>query len=105
MPSSVRSKQSAGQTAIHGASVQCIQATEIELSPGSPSFKVTTRRRWIPHCSASSFSFLHAVTQPLHSIQRFESHKNFILAIRMTPYALDILQRVTLVSCICVTGS
>src|ERR1700682_1529437 len=63
---------------MHGASEQCMQATEIDFSPGTPSFSVTTRRRFTPH--GTSFSFLHAVTQPLHSIQRSASHKNFILA-------------------------
>jgi len=55
-----------------------MQATEIERSPGAPSFKVTTRRRFTPQ--GISFSFLQAVTQALHSIQRSASHKNLILA-------------------------
>ena len=33
---------------MHGASEQCMQATEIERSPGTPSFIVTTRRRFTP---------------------------------------------------------
>src|SRR5678815_5974466 len=64
---------------MQGASEQCMQATEIDFSaPTTPSFSVTTRRRFTPH--GTSFSFLHAVTQPLHSMQRSESHRNFILA-------------------------
>src|SRR5206468_12371788 len=64
---------------MHGASEQCMQATEIDRSPGTPSLSVTTRRRFTPH--GTSFSFLQAVTQPLHSMQRSESQMNFILAI------------------------
>jgi hypothetical protein len=63
---------------MQGASEQCMHATEIDLSPGMPSFNVTTRRRLTPH--GTSFSFLHAVTHPLHSMQRSASHRNFILA-------------------------
>src|SRR5882672_3510771 len=63
---------------MHGASEQCMQATEIDFSPGTPSFSVTTRRRFTPH--GMSCSLLQAVTQPLHSIQRSASHRNFILA-------------------------
>src|SRR6476659_11123690 len=63
---------------MHGASEQCMQATEIERSPGTPSFSVTTRRRFTPH--GISCSCLHAVTQLLHSMQRSASHRNFILA-------------------------
>jgi hypothetical protein len=70
---------------MHGASEQCMQATEIDFSaPTTPSLMVTTRRRLTPH--GTSFSFLHAVTQPLHSMQRSASHKNFILAMA-SPYA------------------
>ena len=47
-------------------------------TPGTPSSSVTTRRRLTPH--GTSFSFLQAVTQPLHSMQRSASHRNFILA-------------------------
>jgi hypothetical protein len=63
---------------MHGASEQCMQATEMLRSPGMPSFSVTTRRLLTPHgtlCSA-----LQAVTQPLHSMQRSASQMNFILA-------------------------
>src|SRR5690349_24928258 len=64
---------------MQGASLQCMQATEMLRSPGTPSFKVTTRRRFTPH--GTSCSFLHAVTQLLHSMQRSASQMNFILAI------------------------
>src|SRR5690606_25458206 len=64
---------------MHGASRQCIQATEMDFSPGMPSLRVTTRRRFTPH--GTSCSFLHAVTQELHSIQRSASQTNFIRAI------------------------
>jgi hypothetical protein len=64
---------------MQGASEQCMQATEIDFSPGTPSFKVTTRRRFTPH--GTSCSFLQAVTQPLHSMQRSASQINFIRAI------------------------
>src|SRR5207253_7534551 len=70
--------QLTGQTAIHGASVQCMHATETDRSPGRPSLSVTTLRRLTPH--GTSFSFLHAVTQALQSMQRSTSHKNRILA-------------------------
>jgi hypothetical protein len=55
-----------------------MQATDMERSPGEPSLIVTTRRRLIPH--GTSFAFLQAVTQALHSIQRSASQRNFILA-------------------------
>src|SRR4051812_41079393 len=63
---------------MQGASEQCMHATEIDFSPGTPSLSVTTRRRLTPH--GMSCSLLHAVTQPLHSMQRSASHRNFILA-------------------------
>jgi hypothetical protein len=56
-----------------------MQAIETDRSPGFPSLMVTTRRRFMPH--GTSFSFLQAVTQALHSIQRSASHRNFIHAI------------------------
>jgi hypothetical protein len=56
-----------------------MHATEMDFSPGTPSFKVTTRRRFTPQ--GTSCSFLQAVTQPLHSMQRSASQINFILAI------------------------
>jgi hypothetical protein len=64
---------------MQGASEQCMQATEIDFSPGTPSFKVTTRRRFTPQ--GTSCSFLQAVTQPLHSMHRSASQINFIRAI------------------------
>src|SRR5215217_8942816 len=63
---------------MHGASEQCMQATEMLRSPCTPSLSVTTRRRLTPH--GTSCSALQAVTQPLHSIQRSASQMNFILA-------------------------
>src|SRR6202048_1380335 len=77
-PSSVEKMQLTGQTAAQGASVQCMHAIETERSPGLPSLMVTTRRRLMPH--GTSFSFLHAVTQALHSMQRSASQRNFIRA-------------------------
>ena len=97
---------------MQGASEQCMQATDIERSPGTPSLIVTTRRRLTPH--GMSCSCLHAVTQPLHSMQRSASQRNFIramvwflslqvfLADRQT---LATWQSVVLVSCIIVTES
>ena len=95
--------QSTGQTAMQGASEQCMQATEIERSPGAPSLIVTTRRRLMPQ--GTSCSFLQAVTQALHSMQRSASHRNFIRAMVRLPYAASIRQSVVLVSCIWVTKS
>jgi len=93
---------------MQGASEQCMHATDIDLSPGTPSFSVTTRRRLTPH--GTSLVFLHAVTQPLHSIQRSASHRNFILAMFASPpsgptYAFTTWHTVVLVSCIIVTAS
>src|SRR6185295_13661761 len=104
-PSSVFMKQSTGQIAAQGASVQCMQAIEIDFSPGLPSLIVTTRRRLMPH--GTSFSFLHAVAQALHSIHRSESQRNFIRAMDDLPQALNasIWHSVHLVSCMCVTVS
>src|SRR5262249_57059735 len=76
--SAVVKKQLTGHTAAHGASVQCMQAMETERSPGLPSLIVTTRRRLMPH--GTSCSFLQAVTQALHSMQRSASQRNFIRA-------------------------
>src|SRR3546814_8757438 len=64
---------------MQGASEQCMQATEIDRSPGLPSLMVTTRRRFTPQ--GTSCSFLQAVTQALHSMQRSASQRNFIRAI------------------------
>src|ERR1022692_206455 len=85
MPSALEKMQVTGHTAAHGASVQCMQAIETERSPGLPSSIVTTRRRLSPH--GTSFSFLHAVTHALHSMQRSASQRNFIRAIVVVPYA------------------
>src|SRR5207248_8177204 len=77
---------------MQGASEQCMQATEIDFSaPTTPSLMVTTRRRFTPQ--GTSFSFLHAVTQPLHSMQRSASHRNFILAMAYPLCLLDLAQR------------
>jgi hypothetical protein len=64
---------------MHGASEQCMHATDTLFSPGMPSLSVTTRRRFTPH--GTSCSALQAVTQPLHSMQRSASQMNFIRAI------------------------
>src|SRR5690606_24743671 len=56
-----------------------MQAIDTERSPGLPSFSVTTRRRLMPQ--GTSCSFLQAVTQALHPMQRSASQRNFILAI------------------------
>src|SRR5215813_4463605 len=55
-----------------------MHAMEMERSPGLPSLMVTTRRRLMPH--GTSCSFLQAVTQALHSMQRSASQRNFIRA-------------------------
>src|SRR5712664_4784689 len=94
--------QVTGQTAAHGASVQCMQAIDTERSPGLPSLMVTTRRRLMPH--GTSFSFLHAVTQALHSMQRSASQRNFMRAM-CAPYAALIWQSVAFGSCMPVAGS
>src|SRR3546814_1139392 len=83
---------------MHGASEQCMQATEIDRSPGLPSLIVTTRRRLTPQ--GTSCSFLHAVTQALHSMQRSASQRNFMRAMVQAPYALSMRHKVALVSCI-----
>ena len=83
-----------------------MHATEIERSPGTPSLMVTTRRRLTPH--GTSCSCLQAVTQPLHSMQRSASQRNFIRAMVRSPYAFSIFatwHSVVLVSCIIVTES
>src|ERR1700684_1768571 len=83
-PSSVGKMQLTGQTAAQGASVQCMQAIETDRSPGRPSLRVTTLRRLMPQ--GTSFSFLHAVTQALQSMQRSASQRNFM---RAMVYALS----------------
>src|SRR3954447_27087800 len=100
--SAVVKKQSTGQTAAQGAFVQCMHAIDTERSPGLPSFNVTTRRRLMPQ--GTSCSFLHAVTQALHSMQRSESQRNFIRAIA-APHRDRIWQSEALVACMPVTGS
>src|SRR5882672_5403009 len=77
-PSSVEKMQLTGQTAAHGASVQCMHAIETERSPGLPSLMLMTRLRLMPH--GTSFSFLQAVAQALQSIQRSASQRNFMRA-------------------------
>src|SRR3954463_12412536 len=86
--SAVVKKALVGHTAAQGASVQCMQAIEIERSPGLPSLRVTTRRRFMPH--GTSCSFLQAVTQALHSMQRSASQRNFMRAMVVAPYAAEI---------------
>src|SRR5580692_2192568 len=89
-PSSVEKMQLTGHTAAHGASVQCMQAMETERSPGLPSLMVTTRRRLMPH--GTSCSFLQAVTQALHSMQRSASQRNFIRAMGASLRRRDLTQ-------------
>src|SRR5690606_34309696 len=67
---------------MQGASLQCMQATEMDFSPGTPSLSVTTRRRLTPQ--GTSCSFLQAVTQLLHSIHRSASQTNFMRAIALS---------------------
>src|SRR6478735_4356103 len=68
-----------------------MQAIEIERSPGLPSLMVTTRRRLMPQ--GTSCSFLHAVTQALHSMQRSASQRNFIRAMFVAPSSRDDLTK------------
>src|SRR5690349_11927980 len=65
-----------------------MHAIDTERSPGLPSLMVTTRRRLIPH--GTSFSFLHAVTQALHSMQRSASQRNFIRAMAISSRRPDL---------------
>src|SRR4051795_4979022 len=60
-----------------------MHAMVTERSPGMPSLIVTTRRRLMPH--GTSCSFLQAVTQALHSMQRSASQRNFIRAMVVAP--------------------
>src|SRR4051794_24407795 len=60
-----------------------MQAMETERSPGLPTLIVTTRRRLMPQ--GTSCSFLQAVTQALHSMQRSASQRNFIRAMIPPP--------------------
>src|ERR1700733_10809169 len=82
--------QVTGQTAAQGASVPCMQAMETERSLGLPSLMVTTRLRLMPH--GTSFSFLQAVTQALHSMQRSASQSNFIRAMAASSCRPDLTQ-------------
>src|SRR3974377_2415263 len=68
-----------------------MQAIDTERSPGLPSLMVTTRRRLMPH--GTSFSFLHAVTQALHSMQRSASQRNFIRAMAISSRRPDLAKR------------
>src|SRR5436305_6248285 len=88
-PSSVEKMQFTGHTAAQGASVQCMQAIDTERSPGLPSLMVTTRRRLMPH--GTSCSFLQAVTQALHSMQRSASQRNLMRVMIVLSYAALIL--------------
>src|SRR5579871_6147475 len=67
-----------------------MQAMDTDRSPGLPSLSVTTRRRLMPQ--GTSFSFLQAVTQALHSMQRSASQRNFIRAIARSLYRRDLTQ-------------
>src|SRR5205809_4879477 len=67
-----------------------MQAIDTERSPGLPSSMVTTRRRLMPQ--GTSFSFLQAVTQALHSMQRSASQRNFIRAITASLSRCDLTQ-------------
>src|SRR5215475_5606678 len=82
--------QFTGQTDAQGGSVQCMHAIETERSPGLPSLMVTTRRRLMPQ--GTSFSFLHAVTQALHSMQRSASQRNFIRAMACSLRSPDLAE-------------
>src|SRR5215470_19632816 len=68
-----------------------MQAMETERSPGLPSLMVTTRRRLMPH--GTSCSFLQAVTQALHSMQRSASQRNFIRAMGASLRRPDLTKR------------
>src|SRR5215213_6401724 len=69
-----------------------MHAIEIDRSPGLPSFRVTTRRRLMPQ--GTSCSFLQAVTQALHSMQRTASQRNFIRAMESSRLCrLDLAKR------------
>src|SRR6266404_8168088 len=60
-----------------------MQAIDTERSPGLPSLMVTTRRRLMPQ--GTSCSFLQAVTQALHSMQRSASQRNLTRAMIYSP--------------------
>src|ERR1700741_2599512 len=67
-----------------------MQAIDTERSPGLPSLMVTTRRRLMPH--GTSCSFLQAVTQALHSMQRSASQRNFIRAMAASLCRRDLAE-------------
>src|SRR3954467_7445035 len=68
-----------------------MQAIDTERSPGLPSLMVTTRRRLMPH--GTSCSFLQAVTQALHSMQRSASQRNLTRVMIYSPSRrLDLAQ-------------
>src|ERR1700724_88330 len=90
-PSSLEKIHVTGQTAWQGASVQCMQAMDTERSPGLPSLMVTTRRRFMPQ--GTSCSFLQAVTQAFHSMQRAASQRNFIRAMPNSLRSPDLTER------------
>src|SRR5580700_10596433 len=68
-----------------------MHAIDTERSPGWPSLMVTTRRRLMPQ--GTSFSFLQAVTQALHSMQRSASQRNFIRAMMASLRRADLAER------------
>src|SRR6476660_7582529 len=68
-----------------------MQAIVTERSPGRPSLIVTTRRRLMPQ--GTSCSFLQAVTQALHSMQRSASQRNFIRAMVVAPLSRSDLTK------------
>src|SRR4030081_854690 len=69
-----------------------MQAIDTERSPGLPSWMVTTWRRLSPQ--GTSCSFLQAVTQALHSMQRSASQRNLTRAMAHSPSRrLDLTER------------
>ena len=85
--------------------MQCMQATEIDFSPGL----AVLQGDHVPPVDTPGdvVRVLAAVTQPLHSMQRSASQRNFILAIGilLLSHAGVMRQSVALVSCIWVTES
>src|SRR4029077_18133791 len=80
-----------------------MQAIEIDRSPGLPSLMVTTRRRLMPH--GTSFWFLQAVTQALHSMHRSASQRECVRAFVVAAEAVLIWKSVALGSCIPIAAS
>src|SRR3979409_1528808 len=68
-----------------------MQAMDTERSPGLPSLMLTTRRRLMPQ--GTSCSFLQAVTQALHSMQRSASQRTFIRAMPNSSRSPDLTER------------